>query len=127
MGIAAILGQGTEWRAVRLGGQDGAGGKVDADADDIIGRDAAGSQNPRDGALDRRHVIVRVLQGGIRLQGAIRAGNVLIDDAVGIGMHGLGNLAAVGQVHQHGSGDSVPKSMPIAYLLVLTSQSSCGV
>ena len=66
--------------------------------------------------LEHLDVVVRVLQRPVRLELDAALGQRLVDNAVGIVVHGRGDLAAVGHIDQQGAAGSVPKSMPIAYL-----------
>ncbi len=62
MRLVAPLGQEAERGAIRLGGQHRAGRKVDADADDIRGIDAALFEHSRDGVLEHLDIVVGVLE-----------------------------------------------------------------
>ncbi len=61
MWLGAPLGQEAQRCAIGRGGQHGAGGEVDAQADDIAGVDAALPEDGRDGMLEYFEVVIRIL------------------------------------------------------------------
>ena len=100
VGIVSPFRQEAERRAVRLDRQHRAGGEVDAQADHVVGRDAALLEHRRHGVMEYFQVVVRVLQRPIGRQPQAGTGQPLVDHAVGIGMNRGRHLATIGHIHQ---------------------------
>ncbi len=107
MGLARHSGR-SRGRAIGFGSDDGASREIDAHANDIGRINATLLQDGGDGAFEDLKVIVGVLKGPNRVQALPGLGQSLIDNAVGIGMHGHRDNAAIRHIHQDGAPDSVP-------------------
>ncbi len=101
MRAVAELGQVAQRRAICFHWQHGAGGEIDADADDIRGVDPRFAQHLRHCVLEGAEVILRVLQRPIGLQPQAAIRELLINHPVGIGIHRCAHLPPAGDIDQH--------------------------
>jgi len=99
--VVPPLVQCTERGAVELGGQHGAGGKVYAEADDVLRIHTRLSERARHCVLDRADIVGRVLQRPVRLEPNVRARQPLIDHTVCVRVYRRGQFVTVRHVDQH--------------------------
>ena len=87
-----------ERRTVRCHRQDGAGGEVDADADDVLGADLARRERLGDPAVEDLQVVGGVLERRVRGQLPFGRRQPRVDDAVRVAHLGDRDLLAGAQV-----------------------------
>ena len=105
VGIVLKLRRQAQGSAVRVSGNQGAAGEVDADADDVGGIHTAFRDHGGDGAAQDFQIIGGMLQCPVRLKGNLAGGGIqcFIHDSVGIGEDGGAHLASVGDPYQKGT------------------------
>ena len=84
-------------------GQDRAGGEVDPDADDPFGGDPGRVKGGGNGFAQDPAVVLGVLQGGLRFEGLLVAGQPVGDDTVGVGVFGGAEFGAVADPDHDGA------------------------
>ncbi len=89
--------------AVGQHGQDGAGGEVGGDADDVGRVDAGCSDGGRDGGAQHLAPVVGVLEGPVGQQRGPADRQGPVDDGVGVVVDGGGEFLTVGDPHHHGA------------------------
>ena len=94
MGLATKLGDARERGPVRGRREHRASGEVDADADDVRPVHSGLREGGRDRALERRDVVVGILEGPVGPEADVVIGcrEVGVDDAVGVWEDGAGEL-----------------------------------
>ncbi|GAB4006744.1 hypothetical protein GCM10029992_58520 [Glycomyces albus] len=110
VGPLAVLLELAQRGAVGQGGQDGAGGEVGGDPDDLVGADAGGRERLGDGMAQHVAPVVGGLERPTAGQGNVGSRERLLDRAVPVDVLGAGEFAAVGDSgddHSSGEGSEV--------------------